>query len=103
MIPFNIILLFTRHLLKFRLVYQFKPLLDAFQGSYKDKYYYWTAVHITIRCLLFAMHAFQARLRLILSALFLIIFLACNGHVYPDKNKLVNIQEMLLLISILSK
>ena len=100
LIPFNFTLLFTRQLLKFRIVYRFKPLLDAFQGSYKDKYYYWTAVHITMRCLLFAMHAFQARLKLILSTSLLITFLACNGHVYPHKNKLLNIQEMLLLINI---
>ena len=34
LIPFNIILLFTRYLLRFKTVYQFVPLLDAFQGSY---------------------------------------------------------------------
>ena len=52
----------------------FKPLLDAFQGSYKDKYYYWVAVHITIRSLLFAMYAFSARLKLILSTMLLMVF-----------------------------
>ena len=36
LIPFNIILLFTRYLSQFRIINQFKPLLDAFQGSYKD-------------------------------------------------------------------
>ena len=40
LIPFNITLLFTRYLLQFKIVNRFKPLLDAFQGSYKDKYYY---------------------------------------------------------------
>ena len=51
LIPFNIVLLFTRYLSKFRMINRFKPLLDAFQGSYKDKYYYWVAVNIILRSL----------------------------------------------------
>ena len=41
LIPFNIILLFTRYLSQFRVINYYKSLLDAFQGSYKDKYYYY--------------------------------------------------------------
>ena len=33
--------LVTRYLARFKLIYRFKPILDAFQGSYKDRYYYW--------------------------------------------------------------
>ena len=100
LIPFNITLLFTRHLLRFRMVYRFKPLLDAFQGSYKDRYYYWVAVHLTMRSLLFTMYGFQTSLKLILSTMFLMIFSIYNGRIYPYKNKLVNIQELLLLINL---
>ena len=101
LIPFNIILLFTRYLLQFRIINRFKPLLDAFQGSYKDRYYFWIAVQITMRSLLFAMHAFQTRLKLILSNLLLIIFSIYNGRIYPYKNNLINIQELSLLINLL--
>ena len=100
LIPFNITLLFTRCLLKFRIINRFKPILDAFQGSYKDGYYYWVAVHMTMRSLFFAMYAFQANLKLILSTMLLIIFSICSGCIYPYKNKLVNIQELLLLINL---
>ena len=100
LIPFNITLLFTRHLLRFRIVYRFKPLLDAFQGSYKDRYYYWVAVHLTMRSLLFAMYGFQTSLKLILSTMLLMIFTVYNGRIYPHKNKLVNIQELSLLINL---
>ena len=44
LIPFNLTLLFTRYFLQFSLINRFKPLLDAFQGSHKDKFYYWLAV-----------------------------------------------------------
>ena len=56
LIPFNIILS-TKYLLRFKMINRFKPLLDAFQGPYKDKHYYRVAVHITIRSFLFAMYA----------------------------------------------
>ena len=51
LIPFNITLLFTRYLLQFRMINYYKPLLDAFQGSYKDKYYYWVGLQLTMRSL----------------------------------------------------
>ena len=69
---FNITLLFTRYLLRFRMINYDKPLLDAFQGSYKDKYYYWVGLHLTMRSLFFFMYAFQTRLKLILSTMDLI-------------------------------
>ena len=100
LIPFNITLLFTRYLLRFRLINHFKPILDAFQGSYKDRYYYWVAVHMTMRSLFFAMYAFQANLKLILSTILLIIFSIYSGYIHPHKNKLVNIQELLLLLNL---
>ena len=87
LIPFNIILLFTRYLSRFRVINHYKPLLDAFQGSYKDKYYYWVGVHITIRSLFFSMYAFQTRLKLFLSTI-LLVFLASSVLVFiPTKIK----------------
>ena len=100
LIPFNIILLFTRYLSQFRIVNQFKPLLDAFQGSYKDRYYYWVGVHLIFRSLFFSFYAFQAKHRLILTAIILILLTTYNGYTHPNKNKLVNIQELLLLLNL---
>ena len=100
LIPFNITLLFTRYFLQFRIVNRFKPLLDAFQGSYKDKYYYWVAVHLTLRSFLFFFYAFPTKLRLILSTILLIVLGIYSGYACPHKNKLVNIQELLLLMNL---
>ena len=100
LIPFNFTLLFTRYLMYFRIVNHFKPLLDAFQGSYKDKHYYWVALHLVLRSLLFTFYAFPTNLKLILSTMILIMFTVYDGYVCPNKNKLVNIQELLLLINL---
>ena len=100
LIPFNIILVFTRHLSQFRLINQFKPLLDAFQGSYRDKYYYCIGVQLILRSVFFCFYAFQIQLRLILTAIILILFTTLYGYSHPNKNALVRIQELLLLLNL---
>ena len=95
LIPFNIILLFARYLLQFRIINRFKPLLDAFQGSHKGKYYYIIAVYLVIRSLFFTLYAFQnVKLKLILATVILVHFIEYHGYTHPNKNKLVNIQEL---------
>ena len=100
LIPFNIILLFTRHLSRFRIINHFKPLLDAFQGSYKDKYYFWIAVQLLLRSMFFSLYAFQIKLSLILATIILVIFTSYYGYLRPNKHKIVNFQELLLLINL---
>ena len=100
LISFNIILLFTRYCLQFRIVNRFKPLLDAFQGSYKDKFYYWIAICLALRSFMCAFYAFPTTLKLIFSTILLMIFGFYSGYVCPHKNKVVNIQELLLLLNL---
>ena len=100
LIPFNIVLLFTRTLSNLRIINHFKPLLDAFQGPYKDKYYYWVAINLILRSMFFVLHGFKSQLRLFISTLILMIFTTYHGYIKPNKNKIVNIQELLLLINL---
>ena len=102
LIPFNFTLLFTRFLSKFRIVNHFKPLLNAYQGSYKDKYHYWIGVDIiSIRSLFFLNVCIRKKSQI-------------NSHnhdscclryllwVYLSIDKqIVNIKHLLLLINIL--
>ena len=100
LIPFNVTLLFTRYTLRFKAINHFKPILDAFQGPYKDKYYYWVAVHIILRSILFTLYGLQTNLRLVLSTMVIVLFTGYHGHSYPYKSKLVNSQELLLLLNL---
>ena len=100
LIPFNFVLLFTRYLAWFKIVYRFKPLLDAFQGSYKYQYYYWIAINILVRNLFYVVSVFTLELSLIVSTLVLVMFTALNGYIQPNKNNLINIQELLLLVNL---
>ena len=99
LIPLNITLLF-RCFLQFKIVNRFKPFLDAFQGSYKNKHYYCFAVQLSMRSFLFAFYVFPTKLGLILSTMLLIIFGFYIGYICPNKNKVVNIQEILLLLNL---
>ena len=101
LIPFNITLLFRRYLAQFKIVNHLKPLLDAFQGSYKDRYYHWIAVHIILRSIFFSLYGFQVKLRLFLSSIILVLFSICYGYLQPNKSKLINIQELSLLANLI--
>ena len=83
-----------RFLAQFRIVSHLKPLLDAFQRSYKDRYYYWIAVHIILRSIFFSLYGFQVKPRLFLTSIILVLFSICYGYLQLNKNKLVNIQEL---------
>ena len=100
LISFNIILLFTRYLSRFKVVNHYKPLLDAFQGPYKDKYPYWVAVQIMFRSIFFSLCAFHLKLRLVLANFMLVIFTNCHGYLRPNKLNIINFQELLMLINV---
>ena len=100
LVPFNITLLFVRSLSRFKIVNHFKPFLDAFQGSFKDKYHYWLGIQISLRSLFFVFYIFRTQIKLILSTIVLLCYSLSFGYIYPNKNKLVNIQELLLLLNL---
>ena len=97
LIMFNIILLFTRTLSRFRFINRFKPLLDAYQGPYKDKFYYWTGLQLLIRAVFFGLSSLDRNINLIVGILLLSIFGVITGAVQPFSNKIKNYQELILL------
>ena len=100
LIPFNFILLFTRCLSRFQRINYFKPLLDAFQGSQKDNFYYWIALHIVVRNTFLGLYAVNTITRLTISAVFLVIFGLASGYIQPYKKRFQNIQELFLLTNL---
>ena len=78
----------------------FQTFKDAFQGLSKDKYYYWIAICITLRSICFALYGFQTKLRIIMATMILIFLTGYHGYIRPNKNKIINIQELLLLINL---
>ena len=100
LIPFNMTLLFTRYVMRFRIINRFKPLLDTFQGSYKHKHYFWIAVYVIIINMFFVLNIVVADVRLLVGTVILIPLLSFYGYICPHKSIFVNIQEYLLLINV---
>ena len=95
---FIIILFYTKYLLKYRC---FKMLLKSFQSSYKDTCCYWPAVDVLLRSSLFTLYTFQRTLHLILATMILTLFIGYYEYIYPNKNWIVHIQEILLLVNLI--
>ena len=100
LVPFNVILLFTRTLSRFRFINKFKPLLDAHQGPYKDKFYYWTGMQFVIRSMLFGVSSLDRNRNIAISIMVFSAIIGLYGTVRPFKIKYKNYQELLLILNL---
>ena len=102
LLPFNALLLFTRSLMRFNFISTFKPLLDAYFGPYKDKFYYWTGIQLVLRAIFLALSAFDSDVNLTSGIILLGILLCVQGVVHPFKSWLKNVQESVVLLDLLA-
>ena len=100
LVPFNIILLFTRALSRFRFINKFKPLLDAYQGPYKDKYYYWIGLQLLIRAMFFGISSSDRNISLTTSIILIGILGGIHGIIRPFKIMYKNYQELVLILNL---
>jgi len=101
LIPFNMILIFTRKFSNFKAINHFKPLLDTYQGPYKNKYYYWTGLQLLIRAVFYGLSALDKNLNLKLCALVMLIMILLHEKLSPFKSTTINNIEFCLLINLL--
>ena len=95
LIPFNMILLFTRTLSRFQFINKFKPLLDAYQVPYKHRFYYWAGLQLLMRAIFFGITALDKNANLIISSIILSIMIMFHGIVHPFNSSIKNYQEIL--------
>ena len=95
---FNITLLFTKTLSKFKFITKFKPLLDAYQGPYKIKFYYWNGVQLVIRIVFYGISSLDRNINLTISIMLLTIIAVLQGWLRPFKIKFKNLNELMFII-----
>ena len=100
LVPFNVILLFTRTLSRFKFINKFKPLLDAYQGPCKDKFYYWTGLQLLARAVFFGMSSLDKNINITTSAILLGVFGGSSAALSPFKNKYINLQELVFIFNL---
>jgi len=101
LVMFNVILLFTKILSRFNIITKFKPLLDAYQGPYKIKFYYWTGLQLMLRTVFFGLSSLDSKINLTISIIILSITNVVHAYCKPFKSKIKNYQECLFIINLL--
>ena len=97
---FNVILLFTRILSYFKIINRYKPLLDAYQGPYEDKYYFWTGFQLVMRAVFFGLSGLDRNTNLMISSMLTGTVACLHGTLFPFKNKAKNVQELLMMLNL---
>ena len=98
--PFTFVLLFTRTLSRFKFITKFRPLLDAYQGPYKIKFYYWTGVQLVIRVIFYGISSLDRSINLIVGIMLLSTMIAFEGVLRPFKEKHKNVQALLFILNL---
>ena len=99
-VPFSIILLFNRPLQRFYYINKFKPLLDAYQGPYKDELYYWTGIQLVIRVVFLGISTLNTTTYFKASNFIIALMCALTGILHPFKSKYQNYQEQLVFLNL---
>ena len=98
---FNAILIFTKTLSRFKSINHFKPLIDAFQGPYKHKYYYWTGVQLVMKTVFFGLSASDRNINLTIGIILLAIISILQSNLIPFKMKAKHHTELTYLLNLL--
>ena len=101
LVPFSFILLLTKIFSRFSIITKFKPLLDAYQGPYKIKFYYWTGLQLMLRTVFFGLSSLDSNINLKIGIVILIITNTVHTSSEPFKSKIKSYQESLFIINLL--
>ena len=99
-VPFTIILLFSRPLRRFHYINKFKPLLDAYQGPYKDKFDYWIGLQLVVRAVFLGISVLNANISIMVGSIVVAAIFLMTGLMHPFKSTFHNYQELLLLFNL---
>ena len=102
LLSFNAILCFTKTAMRLRLVNHFKPLIDAYQGPYKYKYYYWTGLQLVIRAIFFGLSALDRNINLTVAIILLAAIIFIQRSLIPFKDNYKNLHEAAFLFNLLT-
>ena len=102
LLPFNLVLLFTRTLSCLRLITTFKPILDTYFGPYMDGAYYWTGLLLLFRGIVYVLLVIDEDLRLVVISVLFGGLVYLHAAVKPFKSKFYNIQECVTILNLLA-
>ena len=87
--------------MRLKLVNHFKPLIDAYQGPYKFKYYYWTGIQLVMRAVFFGLSVLDRNINLTVGIILLAIIIVMQRSIIPFKDNYKNLHETGFLLNLL--
>ena len=101
LLPFNAILCFTKTAMRLQLINHFKPLIDAYQGPYKYKYYFWTGLQLVARAVFFGLSALDRDTNLTIGITLLTAKSIFQAKISPFKSEYKNFNDLCFLYILL--
>ena len=102
LLSFNAILCFTKTAMRLQFVNHFKPLIDAYQGPYKYKYYYWTGLQLVVRAIFFGLSALDRNINFTVAIILLAVIIIIQRSLVPFKDNYKNLHETAFLLNLLT-
>ena len=89
--------------MRLKLVNHFKPLIDAYQGPYKYKYYYWAGLQLVIRAVFFGLSAMDRNINLTVGIILLAVTIIIKSCLAPFKDNYKNLQVTGFIFNLLTE
>ena len=99
-IPFTLVMLFTKTFLRLKHVAYFKPMLDAYQSPFADPFRFWLGFRLLIRAFLFSISALETVNVLLINSITLSGLAIMQGYFRPFKNFYCNLWDLLFLLNL---
>ena len=88
--------------MRLKLINHFKPLIDAYQGPYNYKCYYWTGLMLLVRAIFFGLAALDTNINLTIGVILLVLITLIQRSFKPFKDKWKNLHEISFILNLLA-
>ncbi|XP_065897301.1 uncharacterized protein [Dysidea avara] len=103
LIPFTVLMLFTKTFLRFRWITKLKPVLDAYQGPFVDPFRFWIGFRLLVRAFLFSTSAgIDAKNILLINTIMLSLMTILQGYFRPFRNFYHNLLDLSFLVNLVT-
>ena len=99
-IPFTLIMLFTKTFLRLKHVAKFKPMLDAYQSPFVNPFRFWLGYRLLIRAFLFSISALDTENVLLINSITLSGLAIMQGYFRPYNNFYCNLWDLSFLLNL---
>ena len=99
LLPFNVVLISIRTLSQFKFINHFKPILDVYQGPYKDRFY---MIQLLLRAVFYGISSLDRNTNMMIGIIILGVLECTQGTklLDPFKNEATNHQELFILLNV---